>query len=94
MQHTIVAYINLIVGLSILVLVLSSIIRIKHIQHMFTIACSFASVAVIYVVHGAIEVYMLGEIYYALSAVIATLVLGFSVFLLNQKHSIKFGGTK
>ncbi|MEK6984259.1 MAG: hypothetical protein AABX33_06820 [Nanoarchaeota archaeon] len=88
--HIIVAWINFIIGIIIVSLILASILRLREIKHMFYISISFALVAVIFIIHGAIEVWGIGDIYYALTALIATLLLGYTVVLLRIKSSIPF----
>lgn len=86
----IVAWANFIIGVLILSLILASIMRLRGIKHMFRISLSFTAVAIILIVHAGIEVWEIGDIYYALTGLIATLLLGYAVILLYAKNSIPF----
>lgn len=88
--HIVVAWINFIIGVLILSLTLASIMRLREIKHMFKVALIFALVAIVFVVHAGIEVWEIGDNYYALTALIATLLLGYAIRLLYVKSSIPF----
>ncbi len=92
MIHHTVAWINFVLGAIILVLLVISVTRLYRIKHMFYISISFMIVAVLFLVHATVEVLHLSHYYYAITALIATLLLGYAVYTLRKNSSIDFKG--
>ena len=88
----IVAWINFVISIIIISLIFASIIKLREIKHMFYITLAFATVAVLFVVHAAIEVWNFGANLYALTALIATILLGYAIIVLRIKSSMSFEG--
>ena len=85
--HYVIALINLVVGVIIFSLLVYSIRRLKKVKHMFNISLTFLVVAILFVIHAAFEVLGFRAIYYALTALISTVLLGYVVIVLYLKTS-------
>ncbi|PIN74259.1 hypothetical protein COV20_01430 [Candidatus Woesearchaeota archaeon CG10_big_fil_rev_8_21_14_0_10_45_16] len=86
--ETVLVSLDFIFSFLAVVFICYALVRLRTVKHILLVLLSFLGVAVLLVTHVAIEFFELGEVIYALSALLATLLLGAVILLLRRESSI------